>query len=66
MITEKWDTSNNVANFNSSSITPSGFFGDSDKNIVEVENAITEEEQSILLAFARNNNSFDDIPTEFN
>ena len=66
MIINKWDTSNNVANFNSPSITPSGFFGDSDKNIVEVENAITEQEQKVLLEFARNNNSFDDIPTEFN
>ena len=62
----KWDTSKNVSNFNATSITPSGFFGDSDKNIVEVENFITEEEQSILLAFSKNNSSFDDIPTEFN
>ena len=62
----KWDTSKNVSNFNATSITPSGFFGDSDKNIVEVENFITEEEQSILLAFSKKNSSFDDIPTEFN
>ena len=63
---DKWDTSQNVSNFNAKSITPSGFFGDSDKNIVEVENFITEEEQSILLEFMKKNSSFDDIPTEYN
>jgi hypothetical protein len=63
---DKWDTSQNVSNFNAKSITPSGFFGESDKNIVEVENFITEEEQSILLEFMKKNSSFDDIPTEYN
>jgi hypothetical protein len=62
----KWDTSGNMSNFNAKSITPSGFFGISDKNIVEVENFITEEEQKILLDFAKNNSSFDDPPTEYN
>jgi hypothetical protein len=61
-----WDTSGNLANYNAKSITPSGFFGTSDKNIVEVENFITEEENEIYLEFARKNSSFDDTPTEFN
>ena len=62
----KWDTSNNVSNYSPKSITPSGFFGNSYKNIVEVENFITEEENKILLQFASTNSSFDDLPTEYN
>lgn len=62
----KWDTSNNIANYSPKSITPSGFFGDYEENIVEVENFITEEEHKIILDFAKNNSSFDDPPTEFN
>jgi hypothetical protein len=66
MNTMKWDTSKNIANFNAKSITPSGFFGDSDKNIVEVLNAITEEEIKIMMDFAQKNSSFDVDNTEYN
>ena len=34
------------------SITPSGYFGNSKDNIVELENIITEEECEFLLNFA--------------
>lgn len=49
-------------NFNSGrlqSITPSGFFGNSTDNIVELENFLTEEEQSRLMNFAMNNKIWD-------
>lgn len=62
----KHDTSKNVANFNAKSITPSGYFGNSEDNIVEVLNAVTEEEIEILLNFARNNKNFDKTETEYN
>jgi hypothetical protein len=62
----KHDTSNNIANRNAKSITPSGFFGNTDKSIVEVLNFITEEELRILNTFARNNSSFDAGNTEYN
>jgi hypothetical protein len=41
------------------SITPSGFFGDSTDNIVELANFMTAEEQSILYEFAKNNTNWD-------
>lgn len=66
MIEIKYDTSKNIANFSPKSITPSGFFGTSEKNIVEVENFITEEENKILLSFAKNNKNFDKNETEYN
>ena len=62
----KYDTSKNMANFNAKSITPSGFFGNSEKNIVEVENFLTKEEVEILLDFSRKNSSFDLGATEYN
>lgn len=62
----KHDTSKNIANFNAKSITPSGFFGKSEKNIVEVENFLTEEEIKIMMKFSENNSSFDKTETEYN
>lgn len=62
----KWDTSKNIANFNAKSITPSGFFGDDEQNIVEVENFISKNELEILNNFARKNSSFDPGRTEYN
>ena len=41
------------------SITPSGFFGNSIDNIVEIENFLTEEEQKRLINFAKNNKIWD-------
>jgi hypothetical protein len=41
------------------SITPSGFFGDSIDNIVELENFITKDEQKRLIDFANNNKIWD-------
>lgn len=41
------------------SITPSGFFGNSIDNIVEIENFVTEEEQKALYNFALNNKIWD-------
>lgn len=41
------------------SITPSGFFGDSVNNIVELKNFITEEETKRLTDFAFNNKTWD-------
>jgi len=41
------------------SITPSGFFGHSNKNIVELENFLTEEEAERLVNFALNNKIWD-------
>lgn len=41
------------------SITPSGFFGDSSDNIVELENFMTPEELDKLRTFAKNNTVWD-------
>ena len=41
------------------SITPSGFFGDSENLIFEIENFMTIEEQEFLLNFAVNNKDWD-------
>lgn len=41
------------------SITPSGFFGNSSNNIVEIENFLTEEERKKLTDFALNNKIWD-------
>jgi hypothetical protein len=41
------------------SITPSGFFGDSENLIFEIENFMTIEEQNFLLNFAMNNKDWD-------
>lgn len=62
----KHDTSMNMANFNAKSITPSGFFGNSEKNIVEVENFLTKDEIASLVEFSKKNSSFDVNKTEYN
>ena len=41
------------------SITPSGFFGTSSENIVEIKNFITKEEQKKLIEFSLNNTIWD-------
>ena len=41
------------------SITPSGFFGSSSSNIVELENFLSEEERERLVNFAMNNKIWD-------
>ena len=41
------------------SITPSGFYGDSINNIVEIENFLTEDEKTRLMNFALNNKIWD-------
>jgi hypothetical protein len=46
---------------NYKSITPSGFFGDSADNIVELENFMTEEEHETLLSFAKNIKIWNDV-----
>ena len=48
------------------SITPSGYFGSSADNIVEIENFITEEEQEYLLNFAKNNTKWDITESQWN
>jgi hypothetical protein len=48
------------------SITPSGFFGDSPDNIVTLENFMTEEELLRLNAFIRSNNNWDITETHYN
>lgn len=48
------------------SITPSGFFGDSIENIVEIENFMTEEELKTLNQFARKNKLWDITETHYN
>jgi hypothetical protein len=45
------------------SITPSGFFGDSSDNIVELENFLTTEERERLINFALNNKIWDHTET---
>lgn len=48
------------------SFTPSGFFGDSAENIVEIENFMTPEELEILNSFARKNTLWDITETHYN
>jgi hypothetical protein len=48
------------------SITPSGFFGNSSSNIIELENFMTEDELDYLNTFIRNNDSWDVTETHFN
>jgi hypothetical protein len=45
------------------SITPSGFFGDSSSNIVELVDFLTEQEQKRLIDFAMNNKIWDQTET---
>ena len=51
---------------NPQSITPSGYFGTSKDNIVEVENFLTPSEISFLNSFIRNNNTWDYTETQYN
>lgn len=46
------------------SITPSGFFGDSSSNIIELENFLTQEERERLINFALNNKVWDITKTQ--
>lgn len=48
------------------SITPSGFFGSSASNIIELESFMTEDELNYLNTFIRDNNSWDVTETHFN
>jgi hypothetical protein len=54
------------ARFQRKSITPSGHFGDSKDNIVELENFMTEEEQTYLLDFAKQNKYWDITESQWN
>lgn len=56
----------NVDKSNPESITPSGFFGDSSKNIVSLENFMTDKELSELNNFIRNNTVWDITETHYN
>ena len=47
-------------------ITPSGHFGNSPDNVVELENMVTTEEQEYLLNFARNNTTWDVTESQWN
>jgi hypothetical protein len=59
------DVTNNKQN-KPVSITPSGFFGDSKDNIVELENFMTEEEHRTLIDFIRTNEKWDKTETHHN
>jgi hypothetical protein len=48
------------------SITPSGFFGSSKNNIVELENFMTEEEKTTLYEFVKTNTDWDYTETIIN
>lgn len=52
--------------YSRTSITPSGYFGSSPNNIVELVDVITEEEQQFLLDFAKNNNFWDITESQWN
>jgi len=47
-------------------ITPSGYFGNSPDNVVELEDMVTPEEQEYLLEFARNNTVWDVTESQWN
>jgi hypothetical protein len=47
-------------------ITPSGYFGNSPDNVVELEDMVTPEEQDYLLEFARNNTVWDVTESQWN
>jgi hypothetical protein len=57
-------TNNNLVDL--TSITPSGFFGDSADNIVTLENFMTDYELSYLNNFIRNNENWDVTETHYN
>ena len=56
---KKFFESNFYTEIDPKSITPSGYFGDSPDNIVEVENFLTEHEISYLELFIQNNKHWD-------
>lgn len=60
------DFANSNVKTSRQSITPSGWFGEKNIHIVELENCMTEEEQSYLLNFARNNNLWDITESHWN
>jgi len=47
-------------------ITPSGYFGNSPDNVVELEDMVTVEEQQYLLDFAKNNTVWDVTESQWN
>lgn len=47
-------------------ITPSGYFGNSPDNVVELEDMVTPEEQHYLLTFAKNNTTWDITESQWN
>jgi hypothetical protein len=47
-------------------ITPSGYFGNSPDNVVELEDMVTPEEQHYLLTFAKNNTVWDVTESQWN
>lgn len=47
-------------------ITPSGYFGNSPDNVVELEDMVTPEEQEYLLAFAKSNTVWDVTESQWN
>lgn len=63
--TENQDYTNQTAS-ERVSITPSGFFGNSADNIIELENFMTEEELNLLNNFARSNTLWDKTETHYN
>jgi hypothetical protein len=56
----------NAVNIKPKSITPSGYFGNSRTNIVELENFMSEQELLTLQKFARNLNTWDETETHYN
>lgn len=48
------------------SITPSGYFGNSIDNIIEINNFLTEEQQQELHSFAKNNKVWDISESKYN
>ena len=54
------------ARFARMSITPSGHFGNSPDNVVELEDMVTLEEQEYLLNFAKNNKIWDVTESQWN
>ena len=58
------EIANDWRNNRPASITPSGFFGDSSSNIVELENFLSQEERERLINFALNNKVWDITKTQ--
>lgn len=56
----------NTTSIKPRSITPSGYFGDSEHNIVELENFMSKEELIKLYNFAKTLNIWDETETHYN